>query len=229
MTLKDIVTSFLNQKGLSVDEYFKQYMRMVTEHLTDLNIYTIKANEARYKGTVNTNNILQLPPDFVDWIKVGVVSNNTLYPITEKESLFLPTSEVNLEPDFETALSDVSEYWSSVGPPYSTKVHFSIEKEKRYIGFTGYLTGQTIGIKYTTSGIKSNGKTLIPIELRRVLVDWLHWKLREMDDNIAEIKVMSAKNTYNESLRMFNKMQNSFTYEGLLEALRSGYKIGPKQ
>lgn len=232
ITIEQVVSSFLNRRGIYSLENFERYKQIVIEGFTDLNLHT--TNYLQYfHGTPSDAGILSLPADFVDYYDVSILIDNVLWPLKRNDRIPDPTSGSCMELEINEAQQvdlDLPAYVQYGSPGGMNVGEFKVQAHKRRIVFKGAdVLQKVIYVIYISSGVSLDGTTLIPIELRPVLNAYLLVTIRQMDDSTAYIKVKEAEQSLATELRRYVSMKNSFTYFEIYDALASGWKQTPKR
>jgi hypothetical protein len=251
VTIRYVVASVLNRMQ---DYSFKQYKRLVQiaiEGFTeDLAMYHVSAGAEVVYLHMSTAKTVSLPSDFVNYIRIGYPSEGKLKIITRNDSILLPRvwddGDGSAIGNFYGAaigtgnLSDVvffSDHWRNgqfVGglfgvPGGFDDCSFRIDTENRQIVFSGSTPRSEIVMEYISSGLKSDGSSLIPREVVQALRNYILWQKDINDPRVAMNLKEMAKREYDESIAALRDFQLSFTASEYLQMSYSSYRQSPKR
>lgn len=226
-----VVRSFMNERDdFNLDNY-ERYMQIIRDGYTSMSIHRLRSVKVAYV-TVNDVNIASLPPDFIDYYRIGMVFDGKVFELGLNRDLNIPKNEVcGVEGGNPDNLDGIdSPYWYE--PTYSGGYNlgkYRLDMNRRLIIFDGDMASNQIVIEYISSGISITGKTFIPREVVPVLKAYLNWIIKERSDKVAMGEKMRAQQLYNIEEVRLNNFLNSFTMEEFLDAWRSGQHRGVKR
>jgi hypothetical protein len=242
VTIRYVVASILNRLQ---DYSFKQYKRLtqlaIEGFSEEFSLYHIKAGSDVVYLHMTPAKTVQLPADFVDYVKIGYPINGKLRVITNNESILLPrTFDDTLEPigNFygvaigEEALSGAvffSDHWKSgqfVGGMYGLPggvddCYYRIDRENRQIVFSGSTPRSEIVLEYMSTGLKSDGSSLIPREVVAPLRAYVLWQMIVNDTRVAANEKDRRERAFNEATEALRSFSNAFTADEYLSMLYS--------
>jgi hypothetical protein len=199
--------------------------------LTRLNLYTLDSIRTVYL-TQNDNFTVDVPNDYIDYTKIGVVldgqiitlSLNNDIPFPDKNKC-APVNNASKDdtvfnlfgsdyyfPDFGYSYLDYYRNGQYVGEQYGLGgglglFEFRYNPEDRQIAFTDKANNGEIILEYKSSGINKDGSSIVPREAVEPLRRWVHWQLDEYNDKIAQSAKTRRERLFLEAeadLRHFN-------------------------
>jgi hypothetical protein len=248
VTLRYVVLSALNRLG---DFSYKQYKRLLqicTEGMTELSLWHLDSIEIVYLH-MSVAKTVNLPADFVDYLKIGVPINGKIRVLTNKESILLPrlfdTGESVGNTDEGTSADDTSGY-IFFGDHYRNGVftgglfglpgglddcYYRIDRERRQIVFSGSTPRSEIVLEYISSGVRLDGATTVPREAVPALRTYIMWQMLEgTPRNRLDLAEMARrKQEYEEAVAALRSFQQTFTAEEYKKAIWSTSRQSPKR
>ncbi len=221
-----VVDSYLNVTGNYSDAMFRRLLQVVCENYTHLNINSTSIFQT-LRTTVGRTNIVAVPSDYIDYVRIGVPVHGEIYTLTKNDKILLPTLMSCGEDVKDPGSSSYTEkpwypsFSSSGGRNF---LYYNYDKKARAIVFKGDAVGREVVIQYISSGVSMDGDTLIPVQLLLTMRAFLHWTLLSFDVKMPEVKVVAAKRTFYELLAEYERMDMSFTADEFIDAIRQGYK-----
>lgn len=222
--------------------------------------------ELKLKGQTNVstaylkmNSVLNspLPPDYVDWIKVGVNYGGKLLTLSVNQDLMMENRYDECGDEFSSALSNLEQcnslqsIYEVYGGVYTWIDHyragnyvgelygagggnnpagyFKVDKQMNLIQFTPEVPRTEIVLEYVSDASTVNISTIIPTELAEVLRQYTHWQLEEFSNKSNESKVYRAFGRYNRAYQDNKDRMSLVTVEQYLDACWSTYQSSPKR
>jgi len=106
---------------------------------------------------------------------------------------------------------------------------FDLESTPRRIVFSGSTPRSEIVLEYISSGMKSDGTTVIPREIVAPLRNYILWHKDENNPRVAYNEKERLKRAYTESIEALRFFENSFTKDEYMRMLYSTYRQSPKR
>jgi len=241
----------VNQCLVDIEDYdmaqYQRFLQFANLGYTDLNLFVTQNVKVAYLK-VNDNKTVDLPNDYMDYLKIGVEINGQVWTLTLNDDMLLPRTtdacgEI-IPPDLRAIGDDVDGtkalipnfgfYFAAhfrngqyIGERYGigggfNMAYFRIDHEKRQIVFDSELPDGTIILEYKSSGVKADGSTVIPRKVIPALTAYIHWRRLQYNDK----KPLSQKNNYRElyyiEYEKLQMLENSFTID---EYLDSTYRV----
>jgi hypothetical protein len=242
VTLRYVVMSFLNRiKDYTMRDYY-YYMQLAIEGFTELSLWHLDSLEVVYL-TMNEAKIVYLPADFVDYTKIGVPINGKLRVLTRHDNILLPRTfygsiiggeflpdtnfgEAVGNADDTTALDTSSLVFFSdhfrggqfVGGLFGIsggidEAYYRVDMETRTIAFSGSVPRSQIVLEYISSGVKTDGSTMIPREAVPALRSYIAWVEAENNPRTSESGKERKKRLHEEEVAALVSFQTIFTID----------------
>lgn len=229
--ITQVVDSYLNERGEYEKENYMRYLQIVLEGYSNHQIYNpvfIKTVELE----INSANIAQLPSDYIDYVRVGVVRSGRIYTLTRNDKLYLHSNElcgVQTLADGADSVATINEsvVWYGAGGGYNFG-QYRFDKGRSRIYFGGDLASYTVIMEYVSDGISTDDITYVPRPILPLLKAYLDYiiSLREKD---ALGRTQMLMQIYFNEVDKFNQLTSGFTVDEFLDAVRSGYSQGAKR
>ena len=258
VTIRYVIMSLLNR----IEDYsLKQYKRLTQIAIEgiaeELSIFhsPVAGNEVVYLH-MSAAKTVQLPADFIDYLRVGFPVNGKLRVITKHDNLLLPRtfygSMVNgvFVPDSgdvignntltEEGLTNAiyfSDHWRNGNlisglyglPGGVDTAYYRFDMETRQIIFSGSTPRSEIVLEYISSGLKTDGSSLISRELVAPLRNYVLWQKDINNQRIALNLKEMAKREFEESVEALRTLKLSFTYDEYMREIYSTASQAPKR
>jgi hypothetical protein len=256
VTIRYIVMSVLNRLEDYTMKSYKRLVQITIEGFTELNLFHLKQSLEVVYLHMSTAKTVQLPADFIDYTKIGIPLNGKLRVITRKDSILLPRTfdDTGLpvgNTDADPAQEDqgisnaifFSDHWRNgqyIGGLYGLpggidRAYYRIDRENRLIVFSGTTPRSEIVLEYISSGVKTDGSSLIPREAVPALRTYLLWQMFENDEKpginpkIVAYEKERRKKEHFEEVEALRSFQNAFTADEWRRAIYSTYRQIPKR
>lgn len=249
VTLDSIVRSALADigEGMSRYEQFKHYaIEGHREFHFDLSqeIKTTQLSLTAWKA-------IELPPDYVDWVIIGVVINNQIAAFTrdEKISLYHDDSDPldgfpdartgdNSYPSYDLSSERLylapptSKYGEDPGQLYGLTVksngvgYFKENRQRREIQFNTNIDGSTkVYLEYISDGYNPCESTVVNLYAAKLIKLYIHWMRTKFAKSSTLWQIQLAEKDYwNQFYKVQNRIQK-VTIDDVLECARNGYKL----
>ena len=231
ITIEHVVQSYMNEIGDPDMDNFERFAQIVIEGISDLNIYHFY-KVTTYLATVNDIGVVKLPPDYIDYLVIGRVINGRVEPLGRNDRIALPAKETcGIMQDYSGRTAGIyypswQEYTQGGGWAYG---QYRIDKEKRLIVLQHtQLRGEEIYIEYVSTGISVDGKTMIDRAMLPVVKEYLNYILIDRSSAPANEK-QRAYYMFGEKFKRYSRKRQKVTASEILDAIRSGYTMGPKR
>lgn len=192
ISLDSVVNDYINESEQSNAKYFKLW-HIAFRGLEDLGLdffYQVKT----VKLPVNSNLTVNLPPDYLNWTKVGVLNsvgeiiplyyNDKLTTFADLSSDRLTNTQDNTLFDWNTwGLNTWCNYWDGYG--YTTYYGvpsgapfvggFKIDSDNSVIVLDQTFRYEYLMVEYVSSP-KEGNEYYLPVQFREALISWVRWK-----------------------------------------------------
>lgn len=236
--IKQVVASFFNRSPLDSTKFMEKMCAIAVEILGDLNIYHVRLPKITYLPITDINYVI-LPPDFIQEIKPpSIIVNGLIYPLTELGTLPLqalgdcegdnnpPVNNYTLESTYP----DPGPFNYVLGQSGGQNIcYYRFDMKLRVIVLSGAVTGNTIYLEYTSTGISLDSDTVVPRELVPVVRDYLMWQSIENNKDIAMNEKERKKEQYEESLALYHRFTSSMSKEEWEDIFYGEMRTTPKR
>jgi hypothetical protein len=248
VTLRYIVMSTLNRLGIYDLKNYKRFMQICIEGFSEnLSMFHIGNSLEVVYLHMSSAKTVQLPADYIDFVKIGYPIEGKLRVITQHDNILLPrtfddTSELvgNVGAGDDEGVSNAiffNEHFRNgqfIGGLYGLPggidvAYFRVDMENRQIVFSGSTPRSEIVLEYLSTGLKPEGGSLIPRECVSPLRSYLLWQMVENDTRIPYNEKERRKREYNEAIEALRFFQNSFSKDDYLRMLYSTARQSPKR
>lgn len=192
ITLDSIITDYMNEAELSISKYAKIY-HLAYRGMENLGLdffYRIQT----VKLPVNANMTVNLPPDYLQWTKVGILNatggiiplyynpnlttfadlwSNRLENINDTQSLALEWNNGTTWCNWWNGSGYTNIYGVPSGEPFVGS--FKIDTENNVLILNETFTRDYIMIEYVSSP-NPDKDYYVPIQFRDAMIAWLWWK-----------------------------------------------------
>lgn len=218
---------------------YRPLLNLAAEGFTELNLFAVD-NIKSVILPINENFTVDLPKDYIDYLKVGIFINGKVWTLGYNKDIALPRdvnecgltipSIINCS-DNDTKINFPSWgfYFSNhfrngqyVGELYGfgggfNFSYYRIDREKRQIVLTDTIAKGTIILEYQSSGVSAEGATVIPKQAMRAVKEYIHWKRLEYDDKVPLSTKQRREEQYYIQFEMLRTLENMFTLEEYLD------------
>jgi hypothetical protein len=230
----------------NVDSKFREKItQIIINGFKKLNIFVNNSLRSVILDVDTDLNVVHLPKDYIDYIKIYVLSNNKIYQLTRSEEIPLPRTEdcgvdTNLqqtvlrgETPVETLIDGIfpnsilyHHYGTSGG---GNAIYYRIDRERGMIILQGTPTDGKIYLEYISTGINMDEQTMIPQECEETLVKYALWQMCEYDPRVPASDKDRKERQYKEELRWLVAFLNPFDIQEYLDTLYSTSRQTPKR
>ena len=225
ISLKHVVASYQNEANLYSPSAFKRLLQLAIEGFGDLNIFYTPSFKTSY-FTVSSINTVDLPEDFVDYYRVGMIVDGKVWELSRNNNIpiinSLDCGAWAGDADNQTLSTQQYEWHYSFSGGKNVG-YYRIDNELRRIVFSGDMMGREVVLEYISTGVSVSGNTWVPREVAEVLKEYIHWKSIQRTDDAVSQKELAQRNYYL-ALQKYQRRAWSFTLEEFLDAIRSGHK-----
>jgi hypothetical protein len=225
-TINYVVMSILNRLKDYSMRHYSFLEQILIEGYGDLNLWHLDNIEVVYLRMSEAKTV-DIPADFVDWLKIGIPMSGKLRVLTNNNSILFPRTFADGAPvgNTDDSTSGISEniYFTDhyrdgqyVGglygmPGAADQAFYRFDREKRTIIFSGNIPRAEIVLEYISTGIKLQGTTIIPREAVPALRAYGLWQLIEDDPKVSPTQKERKKEQYEEQVHALDYFQSAFT------------------
>jgi hypothetical protein len=242
-TVAYVVSSVLNRLRDYSMRHYSFLEQICIEGYTDLNLWHLDNIEVVYLRMSEAKTV-DLPADFVDWLKIGVPIAGKLRVLTNHKGILFPRTfadgaEVGNTDD--TGGTQDAVYFTShlrngqfVGGLYGLpgaidQAYYRFDRERRTLIFSGSIPRAEVVLEYISSGVSLSGSTVIPREAVPALRAYLLWQLMENDSKVSPTEKERKKSQYEEQLHALDFFQSAFTKDEYKRHVARNTRQTPKR
>ena len=233
-TIDSIVHNVLNDLGTYDHRMVLRYKQWAVRGLKALNMHVMPTIEVEY-FTVNTNNFINLPDDYIHYTRIGVVRNGgRIWTLTKNNNIPISRDETNGTPINYTDLEDAENIpntgtWFAAPPKVFNFAYHRYDKEFNRLIFSGDMAGESILVEYISTGINERGEVVVPTEAEEALIAWVHHQ-RAMNDPKATIDDKNRRDReFKRCVVDLVDFTNSFTLDDLRDTINAQSSQLPKR
>ena len=230
VTIRYIVMSILNRMEDYTMKRYKRLVQIAIEGFSELSLWHLNTLEVVYLR-MDVAKAVDLPDDYVDFLKVGVPINGKLRVLTQHNQILLPrTFDPDGAPVGNTDADDTVDAASLIffsdhfrggqyvgglfGMPGGVDdAYFRIDRENRKIVFSGSVPRSEIVLEYISTGVKTEEGSLIPREAVPSLRTYVQWQIAENDPRVSANEKERKKRIHEEEIEALRSFQSIFTKE----------------
>lgn len=228
---------------------YSDYLRYALRGVRELTIMLgIPLSSKTVSLPINANNTVDLPKDYVDYQKIGIVRengnisvldlNDKIYPVEQDNSCGEPTKRIISGDDRRGNGIDGIYYFANyyingrnVGSLYGHGGGYNrhgayrpnISRESWNIQLSSEVKGNNIILEYSPNGINFGGKTSILEQCYETLLYWIKWKRDESKPSLSLATVMESERKFFAVAGRLKRVMLSFTIEELKAATRKSF------
>lgn len=196
------------------------------------------------------------PEDYLMWNRVGTLEGDRIkvFGVNDKLAIFHKTDNVGnpennkrYEPDFSSALgvpfaggyggigsgfgiysyyADTSFAVYGYGNGVRNDGHFNVDQATKSFYFNSELAGKQILLEYITSGLNTNGDTMITTTARLAVKHYIRWQRALNNNTIPAVTKQMYKDEYYNEQRFV--MRRGVDMNVIVSVVRDSFKLTPK-
>lgn len=248
ITFDYVVNSVFNQLNNYTQREYDRYLQFAIEGFGQLNLSNITTIRVEHLQ-MNDAKVVELPPDYIDYVKVAVCINGRLWTLSLNENMCVPRAEICGVPVRDIVVADPQNltipgdgylfpdhYFNGrfIGGLYGIGggfniAYFKVDKERRQMIFSGTIPNDEVVLEYKSTGVSKNNTTLIPFQALAALKAYIHWQRVEYDPNVSMGEKQRKKDLYEEECNVLNTFERSFTVDEYLDMCYRSSKQSPKR
>jgi len=246
VSIRYVVMGILNRLQ---DYSMKQYLRITQIAIEGFNeelsmFHTDAGLEVVYLEMSDAKTV-QLPSDFVDYVRIGIPINGKLRVLTKHDKILFPRtfygsviggefvagsgdSVGNTDSGDTEGVSNAlffSDHYRNgqfIGGLYGLPggidaAYYRIDKEMRQIVFTGEVPRSEIVVEYISNGLKADGSSLIPRETVAPLRTYVLHAMIENDPRVPQNEKERRMIAHEKAIEALRSFQSIFTKEEYLQ------------
>jgi hypothetical protein len=251
VNLKYIASHVIMDRNID-DRMMEKVLQYVIDGYGVLAMNNIFPSQKVVYLTVNEQNTVSVPRDFIDYILIAINSGGRYWTLTRNRNLVTPANmscgEWNRDPITTTSnelgqgndytdgyrISDHEYMGESVAGMYAmgggfNTAYYRYDPRNRQLIFLTdeSFAGMTIIMEYLSSGV--NAYTVVPRDAIQALVAFVHWKMDNFDRNLPmNMKIESKSQWRTERDKLYAK-SHAFTMDEFLDEKYMSLSQGVKR
>jgi len=249
-SLAYIVSSVMTDIGVSDERHYIRFLKWAVDGYRKMNLHglmpTIKTVELQMDKSTNS---VDLPNDYIDYLKIGVCVNGYMYNFDLNNNICLPTdTNVGCPCDAETieqTLTDTSgvylDYnttWDYFQPRVNNGIYtagfygvgagfygggYKIDTNNARIVFDSYVTVDSVMLEYKSTGISDDGTALVDEGAIESLNSWVNYQRCLFSKDPIDRQMISLhKTNFERACLSYNMRNNARTPDFWIQLMRSG-------
>lgn len=250
-TADQITKSILMNKKYSIHWYL-EVLKYVSDCLRELSADDLKIVNSVWL-TLTSYKAAPIPPDFMDYIRIGVPNGEYVKPMTQNEGYnrtynYDPNGNPQLWPQVPNGGQDLTVFGipfltyyvnmynsrgENVGGLYGYRTDgspftFDIIAERNEIQFDSALECDRIVMDYLSDGRSASAATKIITYAEKTIEDYCDWQLDENSRSVPETTKERKFNKYVGSRTVLRGRLNDLTTNDYISIYRNTYSAAPK-
>ena len=188
------------------------------------------------KIEVDSNDTVELPSDFVDLCKVGVISNDgVIVALISNENITTLSATANSfgeDDEFDTLIFENYLHNGSLGRLYGiggghAPGHYRMNLQENRIEIGEVSNISEIVLEYIADQSRANNPD-VHVYAEEALRCYMYYKLIERKSGVPANEKARARTEYYNELRKVRARLSSFTKENALATIRKNFMLAPK-
>lgn len=254
-TVDQIVRSALIDLGNISLHHYPRFLNWALDCVQDWNMDSAKEVKT-VKLTMNDIKQVELPRDFVDWVKVGIQCGDRIKIMGVREDMNRlhntddcgnpkPFDNCNctantLPPDytlfggyyFFDYRNDYGEFTGGLygyGGGYNQNGYFQVDRTNGVLQFTSDVNNTNIYLEYISTGFNPNQQSVVNQYARKCIKWYVHWMYYTFSKGAASGDAQKWELLYREELHNARFRLMDLTIEDIIGLSRQSYGQSPKQ
>lgn len=218
-SLDTIANNILLSNGLSI-HYYMQTLLHSANCLRELQ-FDVTGNIRTKKLEINSYGAVELPCDYVDYVRIGTPLNGTVQP---SATLFGSNRLVNIDekgnkvPYGGSGWCYGDQYGAWIYPdglhPYGPRHTdgFMIVNERREVQFSNYREGGFVILDYITDGSEVDNATMVHAYAQKTIESYGEWKMKK-----------GSEDEFNKQYRILRGRKNNITPANVRAIIKNAY------
>lgn len=200
------------------------------------------------------NKAINLPSDYVKFVKIGMCINGRIIILGLDESICLNDNYSACGDPLEAVINNANNgrfdfpyfqygfpFWGyyqnnqyvesmfGMGGGFNGRGYYKFNYETNQIQFASVIPGMDIMLEYISDGINADGTALVPVEASEYLINYVHWKRVEALPKTSESEIQRWERRTMVEFRNTKHFAQSFDMDTYLEYARSNVQQLPKR
>lgn len=244
VTLDSVINNVINDAHGASEHSYMRYLQWGIRGVKKFN-FDITSSFKAVSIPVTATGTINLPPDFVDYLVIGIIASGRVVALTRNTSMNMATDVNDCGQNILTqrgtnarqipgVFQDAGWYFynyrngQNLGQIFGyggirENEGYRIDREKGIIQFTNNMVGSDIYMEYASDGLTYTGDTLVHVHTEEALIQWIHWKKLQHKPGVALSQKQEAKQEFKEEYKLAKERLRAFTGDEFLDAVRRNY------
>ena len=239
-TLDKVVRGLIIEQGKNSENEYQRFAQLGIFGLKELSFDTLRQIKTK-KITVKSNGSVDLPDDYVTYLKIGKHGNDDrVHWLALDSKRYLGTDSKSNTSSGETddyayvfrnyLLNGERGQMYGLGGGNNANGYYREDKDNNTILFSSGNVGDEIVLEYISDGITglSSDQIRVHVFSEEALRSFIHWKSIQRKRNIPQYEKEGARRDYYNEKRLARARMSKFTKEEALTYSRKAFKLSPK-
>lgn len=223
-SLQSIVYEVMNDLGKTNPHDFKRYFQWAIRGYKKLNMFHLNTVET-FVSKVSSINTIDLPDDFMNYIRIGYLVNNQIITLSKNDDITLTFTKLNgnevIGEGMNKPMDIISSTWLAAPNKVYNNRFYRYDRANNRLILQGDFYNATIVIEYISTGISLDGQTFVPEIAREALIAYLHWQ-RTLNGDGTLNEAAYRERLFTDAVDDIENFEWSMTPEEFLDAVNSG-------
>jgi hypothetical protein len=217
--LEQIVREYMVEDlGLNaIDRRYSRILQIAISGLRNLNYDSPHFGLKEVVLPVSSNDTATLPEDYLDYYALGVTND-----VGELQVYSMNSNLTNLRTDACGDLTPNASANARMSKPF-----FKMFENEGYVALYGDFKSSVV-LRYKSDISKIDGTYQVFAYDVEALKDWIWWRYIRRQKSYGLQEVRDAKRDYGKSKKIATMRHAKFSMSEFMDALRSGYSVGPR-
>lgn len=222
--LKTIVANVMSDMNDYSPRGYNRLLNYAIRGIKELRLFAGGNNVKEVELDVSAVNVVTLPTDFLYYVEVGIPYRGRMWSFTKDGRLLQPTGEADGIQTYSTGESAqvgdnqfVSGYGVKGG---RNSFYFKFDLQNNRMILNGVNNLSKVRLVYTSTGIDSDGKTLVPKVYEEAIIAYIHWRRKQHDPQINRADKQDAFSWWNDEYEKVLTAKSA-TLEEMMDAVYS--------
>lgn len=244
--LSEIVYNMLNDLGDYSMNQYKRYMQWAIRKVTDMGLNISNHGIRTAYIQMNDNKTVDLPADYINYVKVGIRLNGQIWTLTRRDEIILPQTVENGAEVLDTANGEgvtinrgvpsnvlyygdmwrgyyVNSPYYAIGGGYNG-AYYTEDKDNRRLVINGSVPRSEVVLQYISSGISTDGDTFVSRGCLEYLLASLHYQRLKWDKTAYQYDKEIARRDLDLEERRLIARENAMTADEFKDVIFSYYR-----
>jgi hypothetical protein len=250
-TLDYIVRNVIVSLEESSLRRYQTYLQYCIRGVRELNLFAGSVPKTVHLPML-ANKAINLPSDYVKYVKIGICINGRIVTLGLDDSLCLNDNYGECGDPLEVVIAnlDNNNYsWLAYGYPFLSYYHnnqwveglfgvgggfnsrgyYKENPEKNQIQFTSNVPSTEIILEYISDGVREDGSAVVPMEAVEYLINFVHWKRVEAKHDSTESEIARWREMSRVAYNNYKHFHQMFSVEEYLDSYRKNVQQLPKR